>query len=180
SIRGLTGTLQVNVDAIKEWVGQVKAAGEVAKEKFLMDIGPAIAGTIANIASSLGAATQSMENFGAAILSSIGGFMQQFGASLVAMGIGAIALEKFSGPAMIAAGLALSALGGSLQASASRHSRSSSRDDGIALSPTRASSTFRASSSVQDSRPELVTVIKGEDIWITLQNYQRNNHFVHG
>jgi hypothetical protein len=36
---------------------------------------------------------------------------------------------------------------------------------------------FTGSNSAQDSNPKLVTVLKGQDIWITLENYRIGNGF---
>jgi hypothetical protein len=80
-----------------------------------INIGPDIANAIGNLSAAFGAASSGAENFGEAILDSLSGFMKQFGASLIALGIGKVALEAFSGPAMIAAGIALSAAAGALQ-----------------------------------------------------------------
>ena len=39
---------------------------------------------------------------------------------------------------------------------------------------------FNANTSVQDSAPQLVTVLKGEDMWIMLQNYQSGKRYTSG
>lgn len=152
------------------------------KMKEFMDLSGMVASGIANIASGFGAAASGAANFGEVILDSIGGFMQQFGASLIALGIGKISLEKFSGPAMIAAGFALTAAGAALSSSMSSKAGSVGQG-GSGSSGSRGASTasrFRANTSVQDSNPQLVTVLKGEDLWIVLQNYQANNRLTRG
>lgn len=142
-----------------------------------IDMSGIVAGSISQFAAGLGQALVGVENFGDVILSSIGGFMQSFGASLIAMGIGKIALEKFSGPAMIAAGFALTAAGAALSASISGGPNLSGGGGG---STGRGVNPFRANTSVQNSSPQLQTVIRGEDLWIVLQNYQSNNRFTRG
>lgn len=87
---------------------------ETAKEAI--DISSSIAGGIIQIADAFGEAAVSGRGFGDAILKSVAGFAQQFGAILIATGIGEIAFKKFSGPQMIAAGAALVALGGAVRA----------------------------------------------------------------
>jgi hypothetical protein len=106
--------------------------------------------------------------------------MQQFGAALIAMGIGKLALEKFSGPGMIAAGFALAAAGSALQSSIQRDAAHIGSNGGSSSSAGTGVSRFTASTSVQDSAPQLVTVLKGQDLWIILQNYQANNRLTHG
>src|SRR5690242_593536 len=76
-----------------------------------VDIAGLVAGGIMDIASSFGEAANGSIHFGDAILRSLGNFAQQFGALLIAAGIGKISFDKFSGPAMIAAGAALVAIG---------------------------------------------------------------------
>lgn len=180
ALKGLNGELQVNSNELTNWLAQVQATAQIAADAFAMDLGPAVSGVVADIASALGSAAEGMGNFGADILRSIGGFMQQFGASLIALGIGKISLEKFSGPAMIAAGFALTAAGGALQASAQRSAKSIGGGSSHQASSSRASERFNANTSVQDSNPQLVTVLKGEDLWIILQNYQANNRLTRG
>lgn len=148
------------------------------KMKSFMDLGPSISGLIADFAISFGAAAEGMEDFGVNVMRALAGFMQQFGASLIAMGIGKIALDTFSGPAMVAAGTMLSALGGSLGASAQRRATElNKKEKGPAL---RGVDRWRTGSSIHDSSPQFKTVIKGEDLWIVLQNYQANNRYTHG
>lgn len=90
-----------------------KAAREI------IDISGLVAGGIIDIANAFGEAASGSINFGDAILRSLANFAQQFGALLIATGIGKIAFNKFSGPAMIAAGATLVALGGAVRSAIS-------------------------------------------------------------
>lgn len=158
-----------------------QSTGELKEAlKETIDLGPLVAGSIASFASELGRASVGASNFGDAILETLGGFMQSFGASLIAMGIGKIALDKFSGPGMIAAGFALTAAGAALSASINPPDVSGSGSGGSRGSSGRGMERFVAGTSVQDTSPQLVTVLKGEDVWIMLQNYQSNNRYTHG
>ncbi len=95
---------------LEESTGAVK---EALKETF--DISGLVAGGITDIANAFGEAATGSVNFGDAIIRSLASFAQQFGAILIATGIGKIAFNKFNGPAMIAAGAALVALGGAVR-----------------------------------------------------------------
>lgn len=84
----------------------------------MVDISGIVVGGIVDIADAFGqAAVRGGQDFGKAILSSLAGFVQQFGALLVATGIAAIQFKTFSGPGMIVAGAALVALGGAVRSS---------------------------------------------------------------
>lgn len=160
---------------------QLEAATEesTGKMREFIDISGMIASGIADIAAGFGAAAVGAENFGDVILQSLGSFMQQFGAALISLGVGKIALENFGGPSMIAAGAALTAAGAALRSSAKNEARNIGSGGGSSIG--RGASAFsRAGTSVQDSSPQLVTVLKGEDLWIVLQNYQANNRFTRG
>ena len=81
-----------------------------------IEIGGLVAGGLTDLISGLADASVSGGNFGQAILRSLGAFAQQFGAILIAAGIGKKSFDTFSGPQMIAAGAALVALGGVVRA----------------------------------------------------------------
>lgn len=87
----------------------------ISTAKEMINISGLVVGGIADIANAFGDAATGSVNFGDAILRSLAGFAQQFGALLIATGIGEIAFKKFSGPQMILAGAALVALGGAVR-----------------------------------------------------------------
>jgi hypothetical protein len=146
-----------------------------------IDIGPMIANTIADMAYQFGQAAAGADDFGKAILNSLAGFAQAFGAALIATGIGKITFDSFSGPAMIAAGAALVAIAGAtkgiinnrpnLSRSGGGGSRSSSFSGGG--SPNFSS----VSGGMQNSAPQYIAVVKGADIWLAMSNYQNGNIF---
>ena len=114
-----------------------EATGNLAaKTQEYLDLGPAIAGMLTDFASNLGAAATGADNFGESILKSLGGFMESFGASLIALGIGKVALDAFSGPEMIAAGFALSAAGGALSAASAKVSSAANIGSAPGQAPT--------------------------------------------
>lgn len=111
SSEALTGQVNASIENLQRLP---TAYQSVANE--MIDISGLVAGGIAEIADAFGQAFTGSVNFGDAILKSLASFAQQFGALLIATGIGKIAFDKFkSGPAMIAAGAALVALGGAVK-----------------------------------------------------------------
>lgn len=81
----------------------------------VLDMSGLVVGGIADITNAFGEAASGSMNFGDAILKSLASFAQQFGALLIAAGIGKISFDKFGGPGMIAAGAALVAIGGAVR-----------------------------------------------------------------
>ena len=84
-----------------------------------------LSGAFSELASSVGEAvtsTEGFQNFGAAILKSLGSFAQQFGATLISFGTAGVAIQTFvTNPiGAIIAGGALVALGGALKGTAQR------------------------------------------------------------
>ena len=99
-----------------------------------IEIGGLVAGGLTDLISSLAEASVSGGNFGQAILRSLGAFAQQFGALLIATGIGKITFDSFkSGPAMIAAGAALVALGGAVRSTIANRPNLGSGSGGVAI-----------------------------------------------
>jgi hypothetical protein len=145
-----------------------------------IDIGPMIANSIADIAYQFGQAAVGADDFGKAILNSLAGFAQAFGAALIATGIGKITFDSFSGPAMIAAGAALVAVAGATKGiinnrpNLSRSGGSGSRSSFSAGGSPQFSSV---SGSMQNSAPQLITILKGADLWVMQQNYQSGNQW---
>lgn len=138
----------------------------IAKE--MVDISGLVSGGIADIANSFGEAATGSVNFGDAILKSLANFAQQFGALLIATGVGKIAFDKFkSGPAMIAAGAALVALGSAVRgAISSRPNLGGGSSSGGGNSfPERGIVTNQGFQNLQ-----LQTAISGSDINIALGN----------
>lgn len=80
-------------------------------EEAMVDMSGIISGSIASLSAEMGRVAVEQGNFGDAILQSVANFAQAFGSALIAAGVGKIAFDKFSGPAMIAAGGLLVAAG---------------------------------------------------------------------
>lgn len=104
------------VSNFKVLQSELKPVVQDISDQFV-DVTGLVVGGIADIANAFGEATTGNIKFGDAILRSLAGFAQQFGALLIATGIAEISFKKFKGPAMIAAGAALVALGGAIKGS---------------------------------------------------------------
>jgi hypothetical protein len=152
--------------------------------KEIQDVGPMIAGAVTNIAASLGRAAAGTEDFGKSLLSVIGDFAQQFGSVLIATGIGTIALESGDPYAMIAGGAILVAAGAALNALSQRRSNISSEFSGSGggSSTSFNQSSFNSAGEIQNSQIVLVPdiQIKGSDMWLIFNNYEKERGYTHG
>lgn len=144
------------------------------------DISGMVAGGISDIANAFGEAVTGSVNFGDAIIRSLAGFAQQFGALLIATGIGKIAFNKFSGPAMIAAGAALVALGGAVRGAISNRPSLSGGGDSGSIGGGGRVTTQNGFAQNSGPQMQLETVIRGQDLYVVLSNYERNNRSTRG
>lgn len=125
--------LKVSFDNAVGYLNQFKEEYKEFADNTI-EISGLIVGGIVDIADAFGqAAVSGGDQFGKAILSSLGAFAQQFGAILIAAGVAKISFDKFSGPGMIAAGAALVALGGAVRATISNRPNLSSGGGGVAI-----------------------------------------------
>jgi hypothetical protein len=139
----------------------------------MVNISGIVAGGIMDISNAFGEAASGSINFGDAILKSLASFAQQFGALLIASGIGEIAFKKFSGPAMIAAGAALVAIGGAVRGAISnRPNLGGKGGSGGGKSFSSQNYALAQNSPIQLS---LDGVIRGQDLYVMLANYEKNN-----
>jgi phage tail tape-measure protein len=90
--------------------------GEVSEEIKRIDIGGTISSGIADIANAFGEAAVGGEDFGKQFIKALARFAQQFGALLIATGLGQIALNSGNPALMIAGGAALIAAGAAINA----------------------------------------------------------------
>lgn len=176
-LKGLNGDLKLNANEFDIWWANVTARMQMAAESFGMDVGPAISGTISEIAAGFGAAAAGAANFGDVILKAMGGFMQAFGGGLIALGVGKKAFEKFSGPQMIAAGAVLVAAGSALQASIKNKPDLSSGGGGGAHSSGSSSGGGVLNGNLQDTRLTAETIIRGQDLYVVFTNYMSKNKY---
>lgn len=176
--------LKTNSNEWAEWQAAVSARTQMAAEAVELDFMPAVSGALSELGHGLGDAIAGIGNFGDAIIKALAGFVGQIGQALIAIGTGMLlAKMAIKNPyAAIAGGVALVALAGILGASigSSQKNFNSGGSSGGESSSGSTASRFRANSSVQDSSPQLQTVIRGEDLWIVLQNYQANNRLTRG
>src|SRR5690606_22843508 len=175
ALRTLSGELQANANEFDVWWSQVQARMQMAEESFALDLGPSISGALSEIASGFGAAAVGAGNFGDVILKTLGGFMQAFGASLIALGIGKKAFDKFSGPEMIAAGVILAAAGGALQASIKNKPDLSASGGRGGSSGSSRYGGGSVAGNIQDTRVTAETIIRGQDLYVVFSSFMNNN-----
>lgn len=149
------------------------------KEQWVDFTGVVTSG-LSGIGYALGSAISGSQNLGDALLGVLGGVLVQLGEMLIAAGIGVEAfkesLKSLNGYVAIAAGVALVALGAAISGSiknlgSKAGGGGSSRSGGFSDS----ANNWTTNGSMQDSAPKLVTVIKGQDLWVMLSNYQKGN-----
>lgn len=155
------------------------------KEEEFVNFAGAVSSSISGIAMAFGAAISGSADFGDALLSTFGGVLVQLGEMLITTGLGVeafkLSLESLNGAVAIAAGVALVALGSAMAGSIKSLGKnpkggSTSSRSGLAFGDFNPAK-FTGSSSVQDSNPKLIAVLKGQDIWIALENYRIGNGF---
>lgn len=121
-------------------------------------------------------------NFGKNMVKTLAMFAGQVGEILIGIGTAMLAAKKaINNPyTAIAAGVALVALAGAMSAKANSAQVNFNSGGGSSGGRTNGADRFTANTGVQDSVPQLVTVLKGEDVWIMLQNYQSGNRYTSG
>jgi len=163
---------------IQAAIGKLKTLPEQFKPiaDEMVNISGLVVGGIADIANAFGEAATGNVNFGDAIIRSLASFAQQFGALLIATGIAEISFKKFSGPAMIAAGAALVALGGAVKGAISKRPNLGG-GGGSSGGGSRFSSpnNFTMATNAAQNSFSFDTVIRGQDMHVIISNYLKNN-----
>lgn len=147
-----------------------------------LDMSSAISGALSTVASGLGEALVGTGNFGDSIVKAIAGFARSIGEALIGIGVGLVAAKlALKNPyTAIAAGVALVALSAALSASVSKSQsnfNSGGGAGGIASSSTNGSIANTSSGNVQDLRVSAETIIRGQDLYVVLSNYQKNSKY---
>jgi hypothetical protein len=183
AVTKLPEQININEGLAAQMAGIKETLRKTAKE-IKIDIGPMLAGSIAGVAEALGNAigSQDFSNFGNNILEAVASFAQQLGAQLIALGVAEVALKfAASNPvALIAAGAALVAAGAAVKSSLSKQGNvisSAGSGGGYSGGNYSSSSVGSMTSEAQDTRVEVVGVIRGEDIWIAGRNYEQGRRF---
>lgn len=156
------------------------------KEEQFVSFAGAVSDSISGIAIAFGAAMAGSVDFGDALLKTLGGVLVQLGEMLITTGLGVeafkVSLQSLNGAVAIAAGAALVALGSAMSGSIKSLGRNPKGSgigsrSGLVTADYNSSRFFTGSNSAQDSNPRLLTVLKGQDIWIALENYRIGNGF---
>jgi hypothetical protein len=162
-----------NIKRIREEASQLAAEFSNVVKNGLQNV-------LVGFAEDLGRAAVGVGNFGENILQAVAGFAKQFGALLISAGLAKIAFEKLaiSGIGAVVAGVALIAAASAVTAHVGKSAN--------ALTSVGGSSTgggvgggYRSSGlGAQGQNSSSVSfVIKGEDLWGTLNNYNRNSRY---
>lgn len=156
------------------------ATSTQSMQAAFLDLTPVINSALSGIGHALGDAISGVRSLGDGLLSVLGGVLVQLGEMLITAGLGVEAFKKslqsLNGYVAIAAGVALVALGSAI-AGGIRNlgATSGGGSTGSVGFSGGANSWSSANNSTQDSSPQLVTVIKGQDLWVMLSNYQKGN-----
>lgn len=157
-------------------------AGKGLKEEF-EGLEAIVEGAIISIADAFGSSLGegNFKNFGKKLLETVATFAQQLGALLIANGVAIEALKSGNPPAMIAAGIALVAIGSAIKAVLSKQKKVSMSGGGVGSeggSGTYSSRNTNVSSNAQDTRIAVESfAIRGQDIWVTMKAYESNNKY---
>lgn len=155
---------------------KVVKEGTEGIQKQLIDVTPLISNGIAGIADALGNALGSgnFKNFGRGLLEAVASFAQQLGALMIASGIAQQVLKSGNPVAMVVAGAALVAAGAAIKAVLSRQSKLPNASTGGGSGGYSGSSS-RGVSNAEVGRPiyNIAGVIRGEDLYIVLKNYEK-------
>jgi hypothetical protein len=159
----------------------------------VLDAAPILNAGLEDMAAGLGegignilAGAGTISDLGPILLGTLGGVMVQLGQMAISAGIGIEGIKKalmsMNGVVAIAAGIALVAIGTAVRAKASAlgsgMGRGGSRGGGsssIAGSPS--SGFAKAMTEAQDSNPTLTAVVRNKDLWLILENYNKDSGF---
>jgi hypothetical protein len=128
-------SIQKKIDTAVKNIKKLSVPSSVSES--WIELGPMISNSITSIADALGSGVKSVEDFGKLVLEQMASFAQQFGAALIAAGVGKISFDKFSGPGMIAAGAALVAFGSAVKSAISNRPNLGSRSSSATTNATR-------------------------------------------
>lgn len=167
--------IQKLIDNVQSLPGVMRSVADEINE---IDIGGLVSSGIADIASAFGEAAVGGENFGVSIINSLAKFVSSFGALLISMGVAKVAFDSFQGPAMIAAGAALVALGAAVGGViANRPSLSSGGGGGSSNRGGGFSGGGMYGSSNPNYDLQLSTSVSGTDLNIVLGNNAKKDAF---
>lgn len=148
-------------------------------EQAFVNLGPLITNALAGIGEALGNALAGTADFGEEILKVVANFGKQLGQILIAEGVALLAAKfALKNPyTAIAAGVALVAISSALTSGISK-AHASTIGGGGSLSSAQTSSGFDArATDAQDVRLSSNVVIRGQDMYILLSNYENNNKY---
>lgn len=164
-------------DKVIENIRRIRDEAKIMAAEFSGVVRNGLQNVLVGFAEDLGNAAVGVGNFGDNILEAVASFAKQFGALLISAGLAKIAFEKLalSGVGAVVAGVALVA---AATAVSSHLSKSNKALSGVSTSSS--TSGYSPSSSfgaAQNSSPQATFQIRGQDLWVVLNNYQNNNRY---
>jgi hypothetical protein len=166
----------VAADKVIDNLKRIKDEARQLAEEFSGLVRNGIQNVLVSFAEDLGNAAAGVGNFGDNILQAVTSFAKQFGALLISAGLAKIAFEKLavSGIGAVAAGVALIAAAGAVSAHIGKAKGALS---GVSTSSSTSNDATNSSLGLRSAQnsSSVNFVIKGEDLWGTLNNYNRNN-----
>lgn len=170
-------------EGLRKMAENAKKTSETIKTTFL-DFGGVIHSALSGIGQALGNAIGGGENFGKALLGVLGGVLIQLGEMLIAAGIGVegfkAALKSLNGFVAIAAGVALVALGTAVGANIKKlgSSAPATATTSTSVSSSSGSKINASATQAQDVKIAGEVIIRGQDMYVILSNYEKNNKFL--
>jgi hypothetical protein len=176
----LISAYQNSKQALEDWAATAQISAELYAAS-LVDLSGVVQSAISGIAQAFGSAISGTANFGDALLKVIGGVLVQLGEMLITAGLGVEAfktsLKSLNGFVAIAAGAALIALGTTI---GSRIKGLGSSTPGATSASTSSQNAGRVGTSIGDVQDVEVTgeiIVRGEDLFVVLSNFQKNKRF---
>lgn len=169
---------------LKDMADNAKGTTETIKGTFL-DFTGVVQGALSGIGQAMGNAIGGGENFGRALLGVLGGVLVQLGEMLITAGLGIegfkAALKSLNGFVAIAAGVALVAIGTAVGASIKKLGSSAptaSTSTSASVSSSSGNRINASATEAQDVRIAGTVVLRGQDAYIMLKNYEEANKFL--
>lgn len=156
------------------------------KQSIAIDMAPLVSTAIIGIADAIGQAVAGVGSFGDNIIKVVAGFARQLGEILIATATAIIVTRKLmiTNPyAALAAGIVLVALSSAAGAAISKSHSSSfggggSSGGSTSSDVTRNTSAVSSSTASQDTKITGTIVVRGQDLWVALNNYEQGNNFL--